>query len=341
MTAPGIRRRIDDLHSRSGRLVVLDPRRTETAKIADEHVFGRPGTDIAVLLAMIKVVVAERPRRLPEYMKGMDVVQAAISNFTPEMASRYSRVPAKTIRRLALEFADADTAVCYGRIGVSTQRFGTLCNWAITLLNIVSGNFDSPGGAMFTEPAVDLINTTNAGHLGERRTRVRGLPSFGDEFPVSAMSEEMTTPGLGQIRGFITTCGNPVLSSPDGRALDNALGNLEFMVSMDFYLNETTRHANLILPSTSALERDHYDLVFRAFAVRNTAKYSRAVFEKGPDAKHDWEIFRDLGKAYRRHHTSTSRWPTKNGIRQTVTSAGLRLPPELSSTLVSGWESIR
>ncbi|WP_327743499.1 molybdopterin-dependent oxidoreductase [Streptomyces europaeiscabiei] len=327
MTAPGIRRRFEALRARGGRLIVVDPRRTETAQVADEHVFVRPGTDAAVLLAMVNVVLAERPHQLPDYMIGLDAVRSAIAHVTPEVASRYSRVPAQTIRRLALEFADAETAVCYGRIGVSTQRFGTLSHWAIALLNMVTANFDTPGGAMFTEPAIDLLGQMNPGHLGARRTRVRGLPSFGDEFPVSALAEEILTPGPGRVRGLITTGGNPVLSSPDGAGMDKALSSLDFMVAVDLYLNETTRHADLILPTTTALERDHYDLVFRSFAVRNTAKFSPPVFDKNADARHDWEIFRDLGAAYRRHLAGARRWPARISVRRAILAAQLKLTP--------------
>lgn len=301
MTAPGMRRRLREIQQRGGKVVVVDPRRTETAEVADEHVFIRPGGDAAVLLAMVNVVLAERPRALPDYVVGLDALRKAISAFTPEVASRYSGVPAETIKRLALGFADAEAAVCYGRMGASTQPFGSLCHWGIQLLNIVTNNLDREGGAMFDEPAVEIIPLFDPGSLGARRTRVRGLPSFQAEFPAAALCEEITTPGEGQIRSMIVVCGNPVMSFPGGAALSKALSGLDFMVAVDFYINETTRHADVILPPVSVLERDMYDLIFRAFAVRNTAKYSEAVFPKPPGTRHDWEIFRDLGRAYRRH----------------------------------------
>ncbi|NUS44995.1 MAG: molybdopterin-dependent oxidoreductase, partial [Mycobacteriaceae bacterium] len=291
LTAPGMAKRLRAIRERGGRVVLFDPRRTETAAAVDEHVFVRPGTDAAVLLGMLNVVLAENPE-LPDYLDGAAEMQAAIAEFTPEAAARFSGVPAETIERLALEFAASPAAACYGRIGVSTQRFGTLCHWAIQLLNLVTGNLGREGGTLVPDPAADVRRTIGpGGPLGRRRSRVRGLPSFAGEFPAATMADEITTPGAGQVRALVTVSGNPVLSTPGGHRLDAALEQLEFMVAVDFYLNETTRHADVILPPTSALERDHYDLVFRAFAVRNTAKFTPALFPKQPGAKHDWEIF--------------------------------------------------
>ncbi|MEV6252724.1 molybdopterin-dependent oxidoreductase [Nocardia sp. NPDC051911] len=301
MTAPDMARRLREIRERGGRVTVIDPRRTETAADADEHVFIRPGTDAAVLLAMVHVVLRDRAPRLPDYITGADALRDAVAEFTPEAAGRFSGVPAATITRLAHSFADAGPAACYGRFGVSTQRHGTVCQWAIQVLNIITGNLGREGGTLFTDPAIDMTRLLSPGHFGRRRSRVRGLPSFAGEFPVAALAEEITTPGQGQVRALLTIAGNPVLSTPAGAALGTALGGLDFMVAVDFYLNETTRHADVILPPTSALERDHYDLVFRSFAVRNTAKYSPAVLPKPRGARHDWEIFRDLGSAYQRH----------------------------------------
>jgi anaerobic selenocysteine-containing dehydrogenase len=329
MTAPDMRRRLREIQQRGGKVVVVDPRRTETAEVADEHVFVRPGTDAAVLLAMVNVVLEKRPQALPGYITGLSAVRRALAGFTPELASSFSGVPAETIERLALEFADAEAAVCYGRIGVSTQRFGTMCHWAIQTLNIVTNNLDRAGGAMFPEPAMDLMGQWNPGNFGERRTRVRGLPSFGDEFPVAALAEEITTPGNGQIRAMVTSSGNPVLSSPGGGAvLDDALASLDFMVSVDIYVNETTRHADVILPPASALERDHYDVIFRMFGVRNTAKYSEAVLPKPDYARHDWEIFRDLGLAYVRHFAGPMPWAIRRlSVRDVIAMLQLRVKP--------------
>ena len=300
MTVPDVGRRLRDLRERGGRLVVLDPRRTETAAIADEHHFVRPGTDAALLLAMVHVILADGLATVPSFVDGVDAVREAVRPFTPEYAAGVTGVGADTIRRIAHDFATADSAACYGRVGVSTQRFGAVCHWAVQLLNIVTGNLDAPGGTLITTPAVDVVRMTGPGHLGAWRSRVRGLPEFGGELPVAALAEEIRTPGDGQLRALVTAAGNPVLSTPDGVRLDDALAGLDFMVSIDFYVNETTRHADVILPPTAQLERDHYDLVFHALAVRNTARFSPALFAKPAQARHEWEIYRELGRRYAR-----------------------------------------
>jgi anaerobic selenocysteine-containing dehydrogenase len=297
MTAPGVRRRLEELARRGGRLVVVDPRRTETANMADQHLFIRPGTDALLLLALLQVVLdegLERPDRIGGFAEGLETVRELVAGCPPERVAGVTGIAADRIRSLARDFAAAPSAVCYGRLGVSTQRFGGLCQWLINLLNIVTGNLDRPGGAMFTKPAVDLLSRAGRGGFGRWTSRVRGLPSFGGELPSAAMAEEMLTDGPGQIRALLTVAGNPVLSTPNGHRLDEALDGLEFMVSIDLYLNETTRHANLILPPTAPLERDHYDLAFHALAVRNTTRYSSPLFEPEPDARHDWQILDEL-----------------------------------------------
>jgi anaerobic selenocysteine-containing dehydrogenase len=300
MTVPDFPKRLKALQARGGRMVLFDPRRTETAAVADEHHFIRPGADAALLAGLLKVIFDEnlaKPGRLADIADGLDAARAAIGGLSLPALAAHSGIEIDTIRRIAREFAQAESAVAYGRLGVSTQRWGTLSQWLIQLLNIVTGNFDRAGGAMFTLPAVDLIDAPNSrpGHFGKWKSRVRGLPEFGGELPVAALAEEITTPGLGQIRALVTVAGNPVLSTPNGAQLDAALAKLDFMVSVDFYLNETTRHADVILPPTSALEHDHYDLIFHIFAVRNTARYSEPLFEKPTDALHDWEIYERVG----------------------------------------------
>ncbi|WP_323791862.1 molybdopterin-dependent oxidoreductase [Nocardioides sp.] len=296
MTVPDFPNRVRDLKARGGRMVVLDPRRTETARVADEHHFVRPGTDAAVLLAMLQVILTEGLARPPAYVDGLDHLADLVADFTPEDAERVSGVPAATVRELARELVTSDAGVVYGRMGVSTQAFGTVCQWAIACLNVISGHFDSPGGVMFTEPAVDMVGRRIAGpgRYDRWRSRVRDVPEFAGELPASAMAEEITTPGPGRISTMVTIAGNPVLSTPGGQHLAEALAQLDFMVSVDFYINESTRHADVILPPTSALERDQYDLVFHGFAVRNTARWTPAVFEPDDDQRHDWQIFAAL-----------------------------------------------
>jgi anaerobic selenocysteine-containing dehydrogenase len=300
MTVPGFASRVKEMQARGGKLVLFDPRRTETARVADEHHFIRPGSDAAVMLAMVNVLLAEGLIRPADYIDNVGRLRSLIAEFSPDRTAAASGVPAETIRRIAREFAGAPTAVAYGRTGVSTQRFGALAQWAVQLLNILTGNLDRPGGAMFTTPAADLTKVLTAGHYGKWHSRVRGLPEFSGELPVSVLAEEIEAPGNGQIRALVTMAGNPVLSTPDGAAVDRALDKLDFMVAVDIYMNETTRHADVILPPTVALERDHYDLLFHALAVRNTARFNPAVFPRPRDARHDWEIFRALGTRYAR-----------------------------------------
>ncbi|AKU18324.1 molybdopterin-dependent oxidoreductase [Luteipulveratus mongoliensis] len=296
MTVPDFPGRIRELKARDGKMIVFDPRRTETARVAGEHHFIRPGTDVYVLLAMVHTLFEEDLTRPPAYVDHIAEVRAAVEPFTPELAARASGVPADEIVRIAREFAASPRAAAYGRMGTCTQRHGTVTQWAIHLLNILTGNFDREGGVMFTQPAVDVVGKglISRGHFDKWRSRVRGLPEFGGELPVAAMAEEMLTPGKGQIKAFLTVAGNPVSSTPDGQGLAEALMSLDFMVSIDFYINETTRFADVILPPSGPLERDHYDLVFNALAVRNTARYTKPLFPQQPGTKQDWEISRDL-----------------------------------------------
>jgi anaerobic selenocysteine-containing dehydrogenase len=301
MTVPDFRARLKALQARGGAMVVLDPRRTETAQVADQHHFVRPGTDAAFLLALLKFLFADervQPGRLAGFSDGLDAVRAAVADFDMATLAAHCGIAADTIARIAGEFALAQGAACYGRIGVSLQPWGTLSQWLIQLVNLVSGNLDREGGVLFTLPAVDLVGspTSKPGHFGRWSSRVRGLPEFAGELPVAALAEEILTPGDGQVRALVTNAGNPVLSTPNGRQLERALAQLEFMLSIDFYLNETTRHADVILPPTPALEHDHYDLIFHVFAVRNSARYSSPLFAKPPGAMHDWEIFSELGE---------------------------------------------
>ena len=299
MTVPDVEKRLKAIQARGGKVVVVDPRRSETAAMADQHLFVRPGGDAALLFAVLNTLFSEnltRASHLP--VEGLEDVQRAIVGFTAEAMSRQCAVPAEQIRQLARDFAAADKAVCYGRMGVSTQAFGTLCHWLVQLINLVTGNLDRVGGALCTEPAVDLVAATSGGHFNRWQSRVSGRPEYSGELPVSALAEEMLTEGEGQIRALVTVAGNPVLSTPNGRQLEQALDGLEFMVSIDLYINETTRYADLILPSTSALENDHYDTTFNMFAVRNVTRFNRAILPKPEGALHDWEIFVGLAQAF-------------------------------------------
>ncbi|MFL6157055.1 MAG: molybdopterin-dependent oxidoreductase [Marmoricola sp.] len=331
MTVPDFPNRVRDLKARGGKMVVLDPRRTETAKVATEHHFIRPASDAVVLLAMVNTLISEGLTDPPAYVDNLDALQAAITEFTPAYAESVSGVAADDIVRITREFAAADGAAAYGRMGLSTQGFGSICQWAINLLNLLSGNFDRVGGVLFPEPAIDAAKNglLGAGHFDVWRSRVRGMPEFGGELPVSCFREEIDTPGEGQIKAVLTLAGNPVLSTPDGRRLSESFAGLDFMASVDIYLNETTRHADVILPPTTALERDHYDLVFHMLSVRNTARFTPAVFEKEKDAMHDWEIFQQL--AIRTNAKIRAKKPLLARVTERVR---MSMSPTLMSTLL-------
>ncbi|HVN41282.1 MAG TPA: molybdopterin-dependent oxidoreductase, partial [Steroidobacteraceae bacterium] len=270
MGAPGFERRIAALHARGGRFVVVDPRRTESALIADEHLAIRPGSDVFFLLALLHHVLDgahESLGHLAGHLEGLADLRAAVMGFEVERLVARTGLPSERIAALARELLAEPRALVYGRVGACTQEFGGLTVWLINCLNVLTGHFDREGGMMFAEPAVDLTGAYGSrGHYARYRSRVRGLPEFSSELPVAALAEEIETPGDGQVRALITFAGNPVLSTPNGRRLDRALEGLEFMVAVDPYVNETTRHAHLILPPTSPLERSHYDITLSGFA---------------------------------------------------------------------------
>lgn len=294
MTAANFRQRIKNLQQRGGKLVVIDPRRTETARVADQHLFIRPGTDAALLLAMLHTLYAENlvnPAHLQAILDHTDQLETLLQPFTPERAATTTGIPAESIRQLARDLANTERAVCYGRMGISVQEYASVCQWAVYLLNILTGKLDAEGGAMFTTPAWDTAAPgTRSGSFNRYQSRVSGLPEFNGELPASVLAEEILTPGEGQIRALVTMAGNPVLSNPNGRQLDQAFEQLDFVVAVDCYINETTRHATIILPPTSPLERNHYDLSFNLFAVHNITRFNGALFDKPADSYHDWEI---------------------------------------------------
>lgn len=301
MSAPDMKNRLKAIQSRNGKMVVFDPRRTETAEMANEHHFIRPGTDAFLLASMVHVFFEEKLvklGRLGKFVEGLADLEKAVAPFSPENTESITGLAAGTVRQVTRDFAAAKSAVCYGRVGLCTQEFGGAGAWLVNTLNILSGNLDREGGAMFTSPAVDVVGAGSyagmQGSFARYKSRVRGLPEFGGELPAVTLAEDILEPGEGQIKALVTSAGNPVLSVPNGGKLDEALASLEFMVAIDIYINETTRHAHIILPPTFSLEHDNYDLAFHLLAIRNTAKFSPALFERSPDARHDWEIFAAL-----------------------------------------------
>lgn len=304
MTAPNMRQKLKDIKARDGKVVVIDPRRTETADIASEHHFIRPATDVLLLLAMLNEIYlqgyADKARaknnRAAALAPEIERIADFAKDYIAESVADITGIAASEIKRLVKEFFEAESSVCYGRMGVSVQEFGLLSQYLIMVINIVTGRLDEVGGLMFPNPAVDVVNNSGPGYLGKRHSRVSNLPDFNGDYPVVAMADEMLVEGAGQLKGFMTVAGNPVLSTPNGEKLDTAFANLDFMVAIDYFVTETSRHANIILPPVSPLERDHYDVTFNNFAVHNVAKYSKALFAKKKSAKHDWQIYLELAK---------------------------------------------
>jgi len=301
MSAGGVGKKMDKILQRNGKIIVIDPRHTETARMASEHHFIRPETDTFLLLAMLNTLFRENLvnlGRLEKFTDGVLTVKEMVKDWTPEYVANATGISSEVIIRITREFAQAQSAVCYGRIGTCTQELGTLASWLIVVLNILTGNLDRPGGSMFTLAAFDLIsilaNTGEKGHFANWFSRVQKLPEFGDELPVAALQTEILTAGEGQIRAMIINGGNPVLSTPNGNRLDQAFSQLDFMLSIDLYLNETSRHAHVILPPTGHLEHGHYDILYSNYMIRNFAKFSPALFAKQTGTMHDYEIFAKL-----------------------------------------------
>ncbi|MFO7278948.1 MAG: molybdopterin oxidoreductase family protein [Thermoanaerobacterales bacterium] len=302
-TAPDWPGRIEALRARGGTLVVVDPRRTRTAEAADRHLAIRPGADPYLLMALVNVVVTEGLVDLGPagpYVRGVDTVVEVCRPFTPEATAVQTGLDPSEVRRLARDLAAAPRACVYGRIGTTVAPFGTLSSWLVDVLNTLTGNLDRPGGAMFATAAAGAANTRGTPRYGRgvrlhrRRSRVRGLGETMGELPVVCLAEEIDTPGEGQVRALVTIAGNPVLSTPNGARLDAALAGLDLYVAVDPYVNETTRHADVILPPPTPLQKSHYDLALLQLAVRNVANYSPPVLPRAPGQPDEWEILARL-----------------------------------------------
>jgi anaerobic selenocysteine-containing dehydrogenase len=297
-TVPDFRGKAKAMRARGGRLVVVDPRRTETAEIADEHHFIRPGGDVFLLLGMVHTLFDENLvalGRLAPHVSGVDAVQAAVRPFSPERMAARCGIAATTIRALARTLAKTPRAAVYGRIGTCVQAFGTLNSWLVEVLNVLSGHLDEPGGAMFAKAAAFAANTTGTPGSGRGivtgrwTSRVSGAPEVFGELPMNGLAQEIETEGTGQVKALITIASNPVLSAPNGPRRSAALERLDFMLSLDIYLNETSRHADVILPGVSPLEDSHYDFAFPIFSFRNHARYSPAAQPLPPGQAPEWQ----------------------------------------------------
>lgn len=292
-TAPDFPGRLKALRDRGGRLVVVDPRRSRTAEVADEHVWIRPGTDAYLLAGIVQTLFDEglvRLRDLAAHTDGIEAVEESIAGLPPERVASACGVPADDIRRMARELAAADRAVVYGRIGTSTVRFGTVTSWLVDVVNILTGNLDRPGGAMFTTPAVAAPRSGRPFTTGRWRSRVRDLPEALGELPVATLADEILTPGDEQVRALVTIAGNPARSAPNSARMEEALASLGFMVSVDPYVTETSRFADVILPPPPHLTRGHYDVAFYYLSVRDIANYSPPAVPLPDGALDEWEI---------------------------------------------------
>jgi anaerobic selenocysteine-containing dehydrogenase len=302
-TVPDFKGKAKALQARGGQLIVIDPRRTETAAVADAHHFIRPGADVFLLAAMVQVLFAENLvnlGRVAPWVQGAEAVRAAVAGFTPEAAATRCGMPADTIRSLARQIASTPKAAVYARIGTCTQQYGTLASWLVDVLNTLTGHLDMEGGMLFAKSAAFASNTVGKPGIGKgvstgrHHARVSGAPEVYGELPITCMAEEIETPGEGQVRALITVATNPVLSSPDGPRLAKALDSLDFMVSLDIYMNETTRHADVILPGLSPLEDLHYDVAFPQLSWRNHARYSAPVLPRPDGQPEEWQTLLKL-----------------------------------------------
>ncbi len=300
MSAPDIETRLKAISARGGKVMVIDPRRTETAAVADQHLFIRPGTDAFFLLAVVNELFATQrvePGRLSEFTDGIEAMEALAAPYTPEAVAAITGISAADTRAFVDAFCEAKQPVLYGRIGLCTQRFGTLASWLVDVVNILRGRLDATGGAMFPRPATGHNDPAAAPpELGYNRwtSKARGFPEYMAMLPASLMAEEMELRGEHQVRALVTVAGNPVLSVPNGKRIHAAMDNLDFMVAFDFYINETTSQADIIIPSTTQLEHSNYDFMFTTTCVRNFAQYSPQVFEPEPGALEQWQILNEV-----------------------------------------------
>ncbi|MEE2744238.1 MAG: molybdopterin-dependent oxidoreductase [Bdellovibrionota bacterium] len=297
MTSPDFYNHAKAIQARGGKIVVIDPRITETADIADEHYFIKPGRDAVFLLGILHLIFKEgkvKIGRLKSFSKRIEKVERMSRAYELDFVSKNTGISQEEIYHIYKDLITSPTSVCYGRMGVSTQAFGSLCHWLINVINILTGNFDKEGGAMFPLPAFDIHKFTSPGGYNRWQSRVELAPEVCGEFPVGTLITEMSTMGNGQIRGLVTTAGNPVLSTPNGKTLGDLMGKLDFMASIDIYLNETTRNANIIMPPCHFLETTHYDLIFHNFAIRDTAKLVRPTIKRKKGAKTEGNIYHEL-----------------------------------------------
>lgn len=300
-TVPDFKKRVKAMQARDGQLIVVDPRRTETAKIADAHHFVKPGTDTALIIGILKSIfdggLVDTSRVDDLLDDSWSAIEPAIAGFDMDQLAAHCGISVATMQEMAAQLAADQPAALYGRMGVSVCEFGTLNQWLIQIINIASGNLDRVGGTMVPQPALDTINLVGRGSVRTVDT-VRGtMPSIMGELPTITFADEMLRDDEERIRSLFVLTGNPVLSAPDGAKLDRALERLDLMVSFDMYVTATSRHADYILPPCGPLEKDHYPFFFGPLAIRNYASYSPAIFDMPDGEKSDWEIVAELSLA--------------------------------------------
>jgi len=299
-TVPNFRNRVKRLQARGGKLVVIDPRRTETAKIADDHHFVRPGTDTALFLGILKSLKSQnliKPGRLEPMLENFPEFLQRLESFDAAALNAHCGVSQEAIDNLARELGSGQPAAIYGRMGVSVVRYGTLNQYLIQMINVATGNVDREGGTMFPAALFDPVERSGTGSYGRYATRLKGSPEVLGELPAAELAAEITTPGDGQIGALVVLAGNPVISAPGGQHIGKALEGLDLMVSIDMYVTETSMHADYILPPCGPLQNDHYNLFFAPLSVRNYASYSEALFPKSETDLADWEILHGLTNA--------------------------------------------
>jgi len=319
-TGANVYKKLDAIRARGGKVVLIDPRRTETAEHCSEHHFIRPSTDALFLMGLVKMIFEKglaTPGRLGEHIIGWDEIEPITREFDLSEIAEATGIVAEDIERIAVELASAKSAICYGRTGLSMQEFGGLCNWLMMVINVITGNLDEPGGMTFPLPAIDPLDTVDGarGSYDRYRSRVSGRPEFAGEFPVSVLAEEIMTPGEGQIRGLISIAGNGALSLPNGKLFEEALDELEFMVSIDLYINETTRHADIILPAVGPFEKGHYDLFYHTYDTINWTAYNPPLFEPEAPGYTDFDI---MNEVLRRLVIKRTRNPFKKAFAMVV-----------------------
>lgn len=293
--APNMPARLRALRGRGGKMVVIDPRRTRTAEIADEHYFVRPGTDPFLLLGIVHTLFEEELTSVTHDVHGLDELRDLTREFPPAVAERVCGVPAADVARLARELAAAPAAAVYSRMGGSTVEFGTITQWLVDVINILTGNLDRPGGTMFARTAaLEVFRTGQPFEWGRWRSRVKGFPEVLGELPTATLADEIETPGDGQVRALVNIGANQVVAAPNGPRLGRAFDQLDFMVCVDPYLNETTKHATVILPPPRMLQSPHYDFLMQIVMVRNYTRYSPPVLPLDEDQRSEAEILARL-----------------------------------------------